>query len=84
MSLSILGSSLSILLENKVEVEISQDFEEEKNENVKDLEEVDKILQLSFVDLNALCEYSNLPTHYNEAFSAAYIDDILIPPPDVE
>lgn len=82
MSLSIIGPSLAVIIDNDSEIEVIQDVEEEKNESKNELEEFEKFFDsfsLIFSETAALFRTSN---YYYLASSYGHIKDIHSPPPD--
>lgn len=82
LSLSVSGPSLIALLENDVNVEIVQDFDEESNNEIKiDIEEADKY----FEEQTSLAMAQISATHTTNFFYQdkvyAYSPDVNAPPP---
>lgn len=83
ISFSILGPSFVMLLENKGDLEIVQDFDEESSkEEVKDFEEGEKFLNdYHFIPLKHK-NYQTLAFSFYQEIPYGHVTDVHSPPPD--
>lgn len=82
MSLSIIGPSLSVIIDNDSEIEVVQDVEEEKNESKNELEEFEKFFDSFSLIVSEIAALFRTSNYYYLASSSGHIKDIHSPPPD--